>query len=276
MFRLCTLFCIGTMFAFVSCSEKESDAPPIPPAGPCSDLLASTVSYGIFHETINIWAQTFNRQYQVADTAAYSFSLPADSLTTYLSGTGNCESNCYDGIKAYLGLDNPITTTTQMQDELCLILVPYVDNMDAEFPGHFGPYILVQKDTISYIDSTTAQNRIDNWQDHYMLEDSIVVRLRAFVIPDSTLWKTIGLASASQSLENDVYLIFGSHTISPQDTAYCVETTPAYHSCTSCYGYEVLALILSNKNANGDLEHSEDFLRPCPRYCGDSKFHFKP
>ena len=272
MFRLCVLTGMAAMMMFIACSEKKPDIRTTPPLGPCSDLLATTVSFGIFNETIDIWAQTFNKQYQVADTAAFSFSIPADSLITYLSGPGNCGGNCYDGIKAYLALDNPITHTSQIQNELCLVLVPYIGVTDTEFPSAFGPFVMVQKDTISFIDSVTAQDRIDNWRGHYDLEDSIVVRMSAFIVPDSTLHKTIGLASEPHN-EDDVYLIFGSHTISPQDTTYCVETTPAYQSCTSCYGYEVLALILSNRNMNGTLEHSEDFLRPCPRYCGVSKFH---
>ncbi len=267
----------------LSCAEKDS--PPETPlrfgvvGSECSDLTGSDTSFQVFIETLDLWARTFVGEHMNDSADYFCFSIPADSLGKYLSDPPGCGGGCYAGVKAYFGLEDSISSLSEVADYLCMILVPYTaDGTDTVFPSGYGPFIKV--DTGSerfFIDSTEAQEYIDNWGAHFEgIEKEIAVPTYAYVLPMSTLQGEINKAG-KPGFDGEVYLVLGYHTISPQDTLYCFENSKGHRDYPYMYGYAVHALILSARRTApagtpGTFEHSSDFLRPCPRFCGDPKF----
>lgn len=270
--------CAAILLLLSSCShDKPAESPFI--SGACSDLEISSVSYTVFPQTLELWFRSFRSLYDAHDPGYPALCIPGELLNTYRTGGGICGGEpCYDGFKAYLGLDTIISNIGQLEEHLQLIITPYVGNNDITFPPEIGPFLLINRNGSQPVQYEEAQQSINNWWYHYdsiitvpniREMDSIMVHIYSFVIPDSTLHKTIINAG---SIPNDtVFMLFGAHSVSPMDTSYCVENSPAYNTCPDCYGYFALALILST-NLDGHFERSSDFLRPCPRYCGKSMF----
>ncbi|MGE3799804.1 MAG: hypothetical protein AB7H80_02170 [Candidatus Kapaibacterium sp.] len=283
MSKLHFLFSLLSICLLLSCERPKSVLPEIPLANlSCSDLAGSDISYDIFTETMALWGQTFVNYYNVpvGSSQAFAFSLPADTLCTYLGGLSGCGTKSYDGVKAYLGLVSAIDMISDMPENLCLILVPYnheilegeKTTVDTVFPNAFGPCVEIKGTTRRYITTDTAQKYIDNWREHYTpLEEDIVVPIYSFVIADSTMRNKVTEAKISQ-FDSTVYFIFGFHTLSVHDSLYCFEQTKAHQLYPSQVGYAVHALILSARRSDGSYAHSSDFLRPCPRFCGTALF----
>ncbi len=264
------------ILGLASCHSKDSVKSW--PIG-CTDLMGEGISYHLFPETGDLWGENFVKEYKV-DSGKFYLSLPANQFSTCMAGD-------YGGVKAYLALDSAVDSPQQIHRHLCLILVPYVDTVhtvtndstiiDVAFTGDCGPFLQVGPgNAISPVDSSTAAGYIEHWSNHYVdsnLIDSIIVPINAFVIPSFTIQEAITYAQAAGA-DHRVYMIFGYHTISPDDIAHCLENAPArlHPANINTYGYGVLALILSTRKGE-TFAHSSDFLRPCPRFCGDSKFH---
>ena len=265
---------------FFACSEKESSHPPLMPpvvaGSACPDLSGTDTSFGVFTQTLDIWAQTFADQHAIPAPDLFYFSIRADTLQKYLMNTPGCGGNCYDGIKAYLGLATSIDTISEVKDALCLILVPYKDNgNDTVFFSSYGPYIKVDSSMErDFIDSNTAQQYIRYWGEHFnSTEEIIAVPTYSFVIPRTTLMSEISKAQncSAGCYDGNVYFVFGYHTISPKDSLYCFQNCKGHQAYPDLYGFAVHALILSVRK-DGIFEHSSDFLRPCPRFCGTTAF----
>ncbi len=283
MLKLNVLLLIVTALFISACESHDHERPADPLM--CFNVFKDTAtSLKVFEQTLYIWEEAFHELYEFEPDSASAPNFPlvvsADSLSQYLNPQSICPDSCYSGFKAYLALVGPVTNKIEIAEKLCLILVPYtyVDgNMtDTVFPNSNGPFIKIhQTDSIteiSYINKAAAQNMVTAWSAQYStVADSIMVPITSFVIPITTIQHQIQQAQA-QGYDGNVYLTFGCHSIPPDNTEYCIRNAQAYASNSDVYGYLALNLMLSAKTHAGPLEHSEDFLRPCPRYCGNAMF----
>lgn len=283
MLKLNVLLLIVTAL-FISACESHDHERPVNPSF-CVNVFKDTgTSRKVFEQTLYMWEEAFHQLYEFQpDSIAlpiFPLVVPADSLNQYLNPQPVCPDSCYSGFKAYLAQVGPASTKLEVAENLCLILVPYTyvhgDMTDTVFPNSNGPFIKIHRadsiTEITYINKGAAQNMIDAWSAQYStVADSIMVPITSFVIPITTLQHQIQQAQA-QGYDGNVYLTFGCHSIPPNNTEYCIRNAQAYQNNTDVYGYLALNLMLSTRKPTGSLEHSEDFLRPCPRYCGNAMF----
>ena len=301
MTRLYSLLYVVIALLFNACTEQQeviehigdpesilhssvSDAAPATAEDSCSNILQGTpMSLRLFEETLLLWEETFSALHDSPQIDSCYIS--ASSLSTWLQESELiCGDDCYKGFKAYLALPEPATTKKEAAENLCLILVPYTfvnGNMtDTLFPSppsasnHHCILITPTDSTpsITHVDQGTAQSMIATWSTHYStVADSLMVPVTSFVIPKETLSNEIEHAISS-GYDGNVYFTFGYHTVPQANTEYCIQNAKAYSHNPDVYGYFALNLMLSTKTPSGPYEHSEDFLRPCPRYCGNAMF----
>ena len=285
MLKLNVLLCIGTALLFFTCTDKADH---IPPTDTQTDLSVTCYNYyrdtatsqKVFEQTLYMWEEAFNELYAINPGSNFPLVVPADSLIMYLNPQSVCPNNCYNGFKAYLAQDAIPSTKPEVAENLCLILAPYTyvngDMTDTVFPNAYGPFIRINPTTsgteITYIDKDSAQNMINAWSAQYnSIADSIMVPISSFVIPKKTI-EELTVEATDTAHDGQVYFTFGCHSIPPNSTEYCINNAKAYPNNTNVYGYVALNLMLSTKQPGKPLEHSEDFLRPCPRYCGNAMF----
>ena len=285
MTRLRILLIILSLFMISSCTDEKS--PQTDEKLPqkeglqtslCTDLSGEAISYTIFPSTFELWGNNFLQVYKVTpDTTLFALDMLSVELKNCMDSTGG--NSPYDGLKAYIGLDSTVSTIEEIHDHLCLILAPYRmqsgTSYDTVFYGNCGPFKMIGTDTTTSVSLSVAQTYIDNWQDHYSYDDSIMVPVSAFMISSSTINNTI---QRSMSAGNDhrIHMVFGYYALDPTDSIHCIENAQARQNSSNnnTYGYGAITLMVSSKlnGNNGTFSHSDNFLRPCPRFCGASLF----
>lgn len=246
-------------------------------------FLSDHNSISIFPQTQELWTKAFVTRFDRLEPTYRYVSIPANTLELFLNTPLDPKNptGLLVGLKAYLALEGPAATDDETFDKLCLILVPYVQGaggvmIDSSFAFPEGNYVKLRPEAtpgnISYMQHDSAQQLIDFWALHYnAVESENMVRISSFVITRETLERQIDTARTPTN-DSIVYFMYGFHTLDPMDSSYCVKYAPGYQRMPGYSGFEVYNLILSSVDIHGRVEHSSDFLRPCPRYCGKPKF----
>ena len=282
---LCSL-----LITFSSCTEKTSLPSETLRTSACADLSGEAITYGIFYPTLQLWGESFLRMYKVgSQDSLFSFVIPYEDLDSAMNVVPGCQDSCYQGLRVYLGLDSAVSSISEIQNHLCLLVVPYREtggvSYDTIFSGPLKPVIKIGRGSGSVgtpvgISKGQAQAYIDHWQNHYEIDEDFMVPISSFMLPASIIYDYLDTMANDPNINNGLYLTLGYHTLEPTDTIHCVENAKAQQdsSLANVYGYGTLTLMLSlvsNFYSFDESLRSDDFVRPCPRFCGVSLFNLK-
>ena len=290
MIRPCILL---TFFLVIlsSCSKEREDPKPSPlKASQCGDLSGEPVSYELFNGTREIWAWSFSKLYSNQPHIPDSLSISRTDLCAWMGGGSNCDNGGYDGLRLYLALAGPVQTMKGIRDSLCLIVVPYQLNgnqsvdVDKNMYAKIGPGPGAANPQPLHKDSALVL--INNWQNHYCeysngqincsADQANSVPITSFMLPKNLIDEYIDfLTPSGHGPVNSAYLTIGYYTLDPLDEIHCMQNAAGYNDST--YGYGIIALMFSQQTIHAPLypdgpQRSDDFLRPCPRFCGQSAF----
>lgn len=279
MARFVYMLCVAALSVFISCTSKTPPkSGPVQPNDDCSCYgpEADISSKNVFEMTSALWARNFVWYFTDADSSVtwFAMKIHADTLLRYL----NERDTAYAGMRLYYALDTGPVPKKQTGRHMKLIMVPYVADSadpvptDTTFDNMSRPY--VQLDTsgaIVGLNAGRAEQMISFWAHHYDTLDQILVPVTSVLAPREVLMEHIDSAYAANR-DSFVYFTVATHTIDPENTDYCVTNAAAHVACADCFGYAVFSIIISASKTNATQDHSSDFLRPCPRYCGKPKF----